>query len=414
VDALDPRLENAIRSPRIRLQAGDLVRVALAALDGLRQLDESLYERFVTTRDSPQDPAASASSLRELWNDTFRGLLKLLALSRAFAQAPESTALPETIAEIDFGELANNAAPEDGLELGAGDIGDLLDGLGGLEDPVTAASDEEDAQRRWDEVASKLGTIAYGLRTQYDDATNRMQVALNNRDMNTVLGLLDDAQSSASEGVHALVSAVYEAFAPAVDSATVVPGYLTSLGRALLVRRGVAELSRQLGPPNEVLQAGDTSLYPAALQSVKTHLHDFVSSAVGRAMRPADRWQMVEFDRALETQPIGAARLTSEGLVKYLDSLATINQREVLLIHDRRALEQMRDALATARQLADLSPRTAREMAAQAHEAAMRLRGRHPSTDELLASLGRDPAPETTPLPEVLERLEHVLTTAGG
>jgi hypothetical protein len=389
------------------------VRVALAALDDLRQLDESLYERFVTTRDRPQDPAASASSLRQLWNDTFRGLLKLLALSRAFAQAPESTALSE-IAEIDFGEHSSNAAPEDGLELGAGDIGDLLDGLGGLEVEATATSDEEDAQRRWDEVASKLGTIAYGLRTQYDDATTRMQSALGNRDMNTVLGLLDDAQSSASEGVHALVAAVYEAFAPVVDSATVVPGYLTSLGRALLVRRGVAELSRQLGPPNDVLQAGDSSLYPAALQSVKMHLHDFVVSPVGRAMRPADRWQMVEFDRALEKEAAGAARLTSEGLVKYLDSLATINQREVLLIHDRRALEQMRDALATARQLSDLSPRTSREMAGQAHEAAMRLRGRHPATDQLLADLGREQPPETTPLEEVLARLEHVLTVAGG
>ncbi len=232
--------------------------------------------------------------------------------------------------------------------------------------------------------------------------------------MNTVLGLLDDAQSSASEGAHALVAAVYESFAPTVDSSTVVPGYLTSLGRALLVRRGVAELSRQLGPPNDVLQAGDSSLYPAALQSVKMHLHDFVVSPVGRAMRPADRWQMVEFDRALEKEAVGAARLTSEGLVKYLDSLATINQREVLLIHDRRALEQMRDALATARQLADLSPRTSREMAGQAHEAAMRLRGRHPATDQLLADLGREPPPETTPLEEVLARLEHVLSAAGG
>lgn len=128
-----------------------------------------------------------------------------------------------------------------------------------------------------------------------------------------MLGLLDDTQSSASEGVHALVAAVYEAFVPEVNAASVVPGYLTSLGRALLVRRGLAELAATLAPFNDALQGDVAARHEAALASARAALHAFVGSVVCRAMRPADRWQLVELERELAEQPLAAARLTSEG-----------------------------------------------------------------------------------------------------
>src|SRR5690606_9687860 len=93
--------------------------------------------------------------------------------------------------------------------------------------------------------------------------------------------------------------------------------------------------------------------------------------------------------RELSEQPAGAARLTSEGLVKYLDSLGSINQREVLLVHDQRTIEAMREALANARQLVDISPRTAVDELDRAYQAAQRLRGRSPTTDQLIVQLER-------------------------
>nr|MBA3500710.1 hypothetical protein [Deltaproteobacteria bacterium] len=130
-----------------------------------------------------------------------------------------------------------------------------------------------------------------------------------------------------------------------------------------------------------------------------------------RAMRAADRWQMVEFQQQLASDPKIAARMTSEGLVKYLESLRSINQREVLVIHDSRALEHMRESLANARQLLDISPKTAQEMLDRAHSEAQRLRGRNPATDQLLLHLERY-APRMPPQ-QLLEGLEHVLTQAG-
>jgi len=144
-------------------------------------------------------------------------------------------------------------------------------------------------------------------------------------------------------------------------------------------------------------------------------MQQFVSSVVCRAMRAADRWQMVEFEQDLQNQPLAGARLTSEGLAKYLESLGSINQREVLLLHDQRTLEEMRESLATARGLVDISPRTAIEMIERAYQAAQRLRGRNPTTDRLLVQLEKYAAPitanpeETTKL---LERLEAVLASA--
>src|SRR5213075_1213378 len=106
-----------------------------------------------------------------------------------------------------------------------------------------------------------------------------------------------------------------------------------------------------------------------------------------------------------------AARLTCEGLVKYLDSLRSINQREVLVIHDQRALEGMREALSNARQLLDISPRTAQEMLDKAHSEAQRLRGRSQAMDQQLVQLER--YAKQMPMPQLLESLEAVLHNSG-
>jgi hypothetical protein len=133
-------------------------------------------------------------------------------------------------------------------------------------------------------------------------------------------------------------------------------------------------------------------------------------------MRPADRWQMVEFERELASQPMSVARLTTEGLVKYLDSLGSINQREVLVLHDRRTLETMRETIANARQLVDISPRSAAEMLDRAYQSAQRLRGRSPGTDQLLIGLERHAPTSSNPSETVkfLEGLEGVLSAFGG
>lgn len=409
---LDPRLQKAIGTPRIQSHVGELIQLALRALDDLKRLDESLYQQFVASRDAPDATTQAAANLRRLWDDTFRGLLALMSFCRTFdtdRDAATTSSAPDA-ESFDFGDFEAGAAPaaEPELALGAGDIGDLLEG-------IDEHVNEGDAER-WSKVLEKVLSIEYGLRSQYTDMRARMAVALEGGQVSQVLGILDDMQSSASEGVHALVTGVYEAFVPDANPATIVPGYLTALGRALLVRRGLAELAATVGQHNDALQDRDTSRHEQALALLRDTLKAFVSSVVCRAMRAADRWQMVEFERELASQPLAAARLTSEGLAKYLDSLGSINQREVLVLHDQRTLEQMREALSNARQLLDLSPRTANDMLDQAYQAAQRLRGRHPATDHLVIQLERYAPTSSNPADRVtfLERLEALLAAAGG
>ena len=411
---VDARLQRAIPTLRIANQAQELVRLALKALDDLRALDESLYERFVASRDAPKEASEAARGLQHLWETTFSGLSALLEFCKTLGAEAEAESEPRTVAEefdfTDFGESQAALKQDDDLAMGANDLLDFLDQIG----EQTTDADQGD-QEKWNKVVERVISIEYGLTSQQSEARERLKVALSTGEIGHALGVLDDTQSSASEGVHALVGAVYETFTPDVNPTTVVPGYLTALGRALLVRRGLAELAASLGPYNELLQAADPTRHEAALTAVRTTVHEYVMSVVCRAMRPADRWQMVEFERLLATQQTSTARLTTEGLVKYLDSLGTINQREVLVMHDRRTVEAMREAVSNARQLLDLSPRAAVEMMDRAYQAAQRLKGRSIAIDKLVAELEQYAplAAEAAPI-KFLDGLEGVLAVAGG
>ena len=193
---MDARLLRAIATSRIQSQAGELVELALRALDHLKRLDESLYERFVASRSAPGDPAANAASLQRLWDDTFAGLLQLLTFCRSIEPMREAEAEPETATELampnfEFGDLEEPAAQlSNELDLGSSDIGDLLESI----DEHVQVSDGE----RWAKVLEKISSIEYGLSSQYADATARMQVALAAGEINQVLGALDDTASSAS------------------------------------------------------------------------------------------------------------------------------------------------------------------------------------------------------------------------
>jgi hypothetical protein len=180
------------------------------------------------------------------------------------------------------------------------------------------------------------------------------------------------------------------------------------------VRRGLAALRAQIEPLNAELQGPDPERHAEALDAVRRAMSGFVTTAVCRAMRAADRWQMVQFEQQVAADELPRARQTCEGLAKYLESLASINQREVLIVHDQRKLDEMRELLAGARQLLDLSPRPAVEMLAKAQETAHELRGRNPVFDQRLGQVAALPlVEETAGTLEWLERLEALLAVAG-
>jgi hypothetical protein len=398
---VDPRLSSAIASPAIRDAACELVRLAHVALGDLRKLDDSLYSRFVASREQQQQPAEVAEGLRTVWDETFGSLDHLLAYTAKLTASQKAKAeAPPPTDELDFGF---EPAEEKSFELELGDIGELVDGL----DP------QQDESARWARALEIISGIEYGLDSQYRDAMERLEVALAAGEVTSVLGLLDETTSSTNEAIHALVSAVFTAFVSDADTANVVPEYLTTLKRALKVRHGIAQLSATLHPHNDVLQGTDTARHTDALTAIREELHDFVSSDIWRAMRAADRWELAQFDQQLQEKPLSAARLTAEGLVKYLESLGAINQREVLVQHDERVLEELREVITNARALNDLSPSTTHELLIKACQTSLELRGRRPTLDPLLdqnAQLGASTPAQNEAL---IKRLEDVIAAAG-
>jgi hypothetical protein len=397
------------------------VRLALLALAALDKVDDSLYDRFVANRENQEDPESGAKSLRALWNETFRSPLLLLAYcrkldSRQKKRMPtgpipdemEESEPTEPTEEVDeFGDLEAMAAePEEVLEFNVDDIGDLVEGLG--------SNPKRSEPERWGGALEKIASIRYGLNGQTEDATERMEVAIGAGHANQVLGLLDDMTSTWNEGIHALVVAVYEAFVPEADHASVVPAYKTTLRRALMVRRGIAGLLAELSPINDLLQGPDRTKHPESLVTLSEKLHQFVIGDICRAMRGADRWELTRFDQRLEEEDLGAAKLTAEGLVKYLESLTVVNQREVLVEHDRRVVTEIREALSVGKELADLSPVTTHEVIVKACNHSQDLLGRSAGLDGLLRRL-KSAAAASKPSQNVqlIEWLEEALSSAG-
>ncbi len=399
---VDPRLSAAVRDPGIRSLATGVVQHALEALADLQRLDESLYERFMEGAGRVTEDAAPEALLKRLSTVTFRGLRSLLNFTARIRPKLEAAPGPASDAgdDFDFGDL-EGAPPgglpttdEPGFDLGDADIGDLLD--------VIDEHEQRGEGERWNELADKIAAYDYGLRTQLTELDDRLATSLSSGHVPQAIEALDDTRSAASEGIFAMLSSVYATFAPEVDPDTLAPGHLTSLGRALLVRGGLTDLTRTVAPLNEVVQRADAALpkRQAAYAEIARTLGEFIRGEVFRAMRPADRWELDKFERELRAGTGPAAALTAEGLAKYLESLGSINRREVLVAHDARALEELREALSAARTLLEINTRVAAELVGKAYAAAVSLYGRNPVNDDLIVAL-RDARPTLASAAEI-------------
>lgn len=401
----DARLLAAIRDPQLAATASELVQHAVLALFDLQRLDESLFARYEAGRRTGTN--AAALDVQGVSATIFRGLRAFVALCRQRRPA-SSTSSSSAEFDLDDLEAVATAVKQTDFNLDAGDIGDVLSSL----DEHLHLSEAE----RMATVLEKLSSIEYGLTSLLDDLDARLPKT-SSANAGQALELLDDLQGSASEGVYAALMAVYEAFLPDADPSTLAPGYLTTLQRALLVRRGLAGLAREVNAQNEVLQAADptNALHVTALETLRLVMARFVASEPCKAMRPADRFQVSRFEVQLREQPVGPGRLTAEGLARYLESLGSINRREVLVVHDQRKATELREAVAEARQLSLIRARLALEPARKAVTAALALFGKSPATDALITSLrNAGPALHREEVLElalrVCERLSKLLT----
>lgn len=206
-----------------------------------------------------------------------------------------------------------------------------------------------------------------------------------------------------------------------IPRAGVVPEYLDDVEEGLQLRQGWMTLTRAIGPLNARLQIAGPEQQRALLLAVQRELDHFRSSVGYLNMRAGDKRFVIQFAEelqdAFDKNLLGKHSQTLvEGFAKFLDSMAVLNRREVLMNHDREAfaecgilLEQANGHLGQNDFPAACSNLTA------ALRVATRLYGRDRHLDDHLVLRTRWPAESLIPgaIPAAIDELRTCLAESG-
>lgn len=207
----------------------------------------------------------------------------------------------------------------------------------------------------------------------------------------------------------------------AIPRATVVPQYLADVADSLLVRQAWVTLTRAVGPLNARLQLAGIEQQRALLVAVGRELAHFQSTEGYACMRAGDKRFVIRFAQDLESTLADRkwgkdAQTVVEGFAKFLDSLAVLNRREVLLNHDREAFAECGILLEQASlHLGVGDPGAARRALEKAFEVAMRLYGRDRFLDDHLVLRMRWPVASLVDgaIAQAIEELRECLAESG-
>lgn len=412
----------AVSDARIRKKASTLIKLSTAAVNDLSQLDEKIYQHHTKNIDLLKSEETAKPVLMTLSEDILHGVRALEAHLQEHAKEREGGSGGDSGGDsLDFDfdfETGVEVSPEEstieeedlGDDFGSDfdDFGDFGD-FGDFEDPSSKAPEKEPSiadldlegafenlgavepektcLERWRSLLGELESFAYALGSQIRDFDERFNLAIKEGRFEQALRELNDVGRSVTDGVFALMTAIYEAYLDEVDRDGVLPGHRSTLSRALAVRRGLTDLGRVIHSANAVLQSGVGGEAPQdeAFAEIVSELSRFVEGEVFGVMRPADRLELKNFLETISSKSRNAARFDCEGLDKYLDSLAAVSQRDVLIKHDADTKAEIRGILEAVKPLLEISPHGALDMIEQAFRKADELYGVRESLDALIA-----------------------------
>lgn len=353
---------------QFRVRLFKVLSTATRSISRLREIELGRIEQFATTNEGSDlamweevapAVAASISDVHTL----------LATIQEQFPAAPEEEA------EDDF-DLAFGGPHEGSAEPGAGI-------------PTTPAEKAKAAE-------SAVQAIAQGLRKEVSRFGLRVRNPTVVADRWNLLVDLQEFRGRCRAAIGELVYASCSAFAD-IARPSVVPEFSNDLGEALAVRHAVVTLTRAVGPLNARLQIAGLEQQRAPLLAIQRELDHFRSSRGYQHMRAGDKRFVISFARALaevfEKRLYGKhAQQQVEGFAKFLDSLAVINRREILMNHDREAFAECGTLLEQASlHLGVGEPAKAGVRLAQAIAVAQRLYGRDRFLDDYLVTRLRWP-----------------------
>ncbi|HEU4612729.1 MAG TPA: hypothetical protein VFS15_11655 [Kofleriaceae bacterium] len=345
-----------ISDRKIRRKVQKLLQLGEEAVRALGELDIALYLR--------EDGEEQLQIVADAVLSHFRRLLEYVVMV-----APAATASADAEnAEIDLG---GSASPRKASPMSTRGIV-----------PHRERSDEE----RWNALSAEMSTFQYGLGFELKEFEGRFARALANDNKEQAVRDLNDATTGLMDGVFAVMTTVYECFLGYAEPERMVPGHRDTLGKALAIRRALADLRRGVRGLNRPIQdrATPPGLAETSYRRIVEALGHFIESDVFYYLRSDTRRDFWQFHETLVNGNVVQNRLDCEGFDKYLDSLSFISQRGVLIKHDADLKAKIADDLARAIKFASLLPEVACEVIEQGFVKAERLSGLSDQIDGLV------------------------------
>lgn len=389
-------------------------------------------------------PPAVAEVLRQAPDEAFRSrLLRVLqAATRAIVR----------LREIDLTRIEHLASSGEGSDLAlweevapavGASIGDVTTLLATIDEefPTPEESVEDDLdlafgpsdsdtgpqvaiattpEEKAKEAESSIQGIAASLRAEVSRFGQRVRNPTIVADRWNLLVDLQEFRGKCRAGIGELVFAACSAFQP-LTRALIVPEYAQDLEESICVRHAVTTLTRAVGPLNSRVQMASPEQQRGPLLAIQRELDHFRASRGYSTMRAGDKRFVIAFARGLadifNRKAYGReGQQHVEGFAKFLDSLAVINRREILMNHDREAFAECGTLLEQASHaLAFEGPEPARIRLAEALDVARRLFGRDRFLDDYLVTRLRWPLEFVADhaLSQAIEELRRCLAEAG-
>jgi len=265
---------------------------------------------------------------------------------------------------------------------------DLVDGPtgGGVGLASTASAGAKISVEQ--EVTESVHAIGGMLRSRALSFAERLRFSLRQQDSWPLLIELDDTKRRLTKAVQGLVFAMLSTFAADSRREEILPSYRSSVREAVALRTAVADLSYHAGRINSALATADKDQATPLCVALADRLARFSARPAYRTLRPEDKRAFLEFRAILHNLRretgglrIEALRHAVEGFSKFLESLAAINQREVLVIHDRAVLTEAKGELDSLQQRTFNRPEDLQKELGAVVEALSSLAGRSPELD---------------------------------
>jgi hypothetical protein len=312
-------LLGAISDRRIRRKIQKLLQLGEEAVRSLGELDSALYLR--------EDGEAQLQIVADAVLSHFRRLLEFLGMVAASVEGSGEAVPREVDVEFSAGDSLEGHVASSSRAAGAPGPREALDILADRQRP------DDD---KWHALAAGMDTLQYGLGSELREFDRRFSDALKHDRKEQAVRDLNDATTSLMDGVFAVMTTVYECFLGYAEPERMIPGHRDTLGKALAVRRAVAELRREVRELNRSIQDPDGSplVIETSYKLVVQALVRFIADDVFFYVRSDDRKEFEHFRDLLTQGDPARSRQECEGLDKYLDSLAFVSQRGVLIKHD--------------------------------------------------------------------------------